>query len=185
MISCAAVSGASEPCTEFSPTDSANSLRMVPGAALAGFVAPIDFAVFDDGVLALEHLHHHRRGAHLGGQFLVERPALVHGIEALRLRLAQLDALGRDHAQPGILDLGDDLAGQIAPGGVGLDDREGAFERHGSKILKGAERLGLLAKRRDRRKTAERCQNFTLPSSKAMRISNAAQPGWRSTASGS
>jgi hypothetical protein len=35
-----AVSGASEPCTEFSPTDSANSAaRIVPGAASAGLMA--------------------------------------------------------------------------------------------------------------------------------------------------
>jgi hypothetical protein len=40
-ISIAAVSGASEPCTEFSPIDSANSLRIVPGAAFSGLVAPI------------------------------------------------------------------------------------------------------------------------------------------------
>src|SRR5262249_51546410 len=40
-ISCAAVSGASEPCTEFSPIDLACTLRMVPGAAFAGSVAPM------------------------------------------------------------------------------------------------------------------------------------------------
>ena len=40
-ISFCAVSAASEPCTEFSLIDLANSLRMVPGAALAGSVAPI------------------------------------------------------------------------------------------------------------------------------------------------
>ena len=40
-ISMAAVSGASEPWTEFSPTDRAKSLRIVPASALAGFVAPM------------------------------------------------------------------------------------------------------------------------------------------------
>ena len=40
-ISCAAVSGASEPCTEFSPIESANCLRIVPAAAFSGLVAPI------------------------------------------------------------------------------------------------------------------------------------------------
>jgi nucleotidyltransferase/DNA polymerase involved in DNA repair len=40
-ISSAAVSGASEPWTEFSPFDSANSLRIVPSSASAGSVAPI------------------------------------------------------------------------------------------------------------------------------------------------
>jgi len=39
-ISFIAVSGASEPCTEFSPIDLACTLRIVPAAALAGSVAP-------------------------------------------------------------------------------------------------------------------------------------------------
>src|SRR6185503_3833555 len=40
-ISSAAVAGASDPCTEFSPIDFACTLRMVPAAALAGSVAPM------------------------------------------------------------------------------------------------------------------------------------------------
>ena len=40
-ISIAAVSGASEPCTEFSPMLRAKSLRMVPASAFSGLVAPI------------------------------------------------------------------------------------------------------------------------------------------------
>src|SRR4029453_2753277 len=40
-ISILALSAESEPCTELASIDSANSLRMVPGAALAGLVAPI------------------------------------------------------------------------------------------------------------------------------------------------
>jgi phosphoribosylglycinamide formyltransferase 1 len=39
-ISICAVSGASDPCAEFSPTEIACSLRIVPGSALAGSVAP-------------------------------------------------------------------------------------------------------------------------------------------------
>src|SRR5262245_21708370 len=41
LISFLAFSGLSEPWTEFASIDSANSLRMVPAAALAGLVAPI------------------------------------------------------------------------------------------------------------------------------------------------
>src|SRR5438045_2428201 len=41
MISFAAVSGASEPCTEFSPIDLAYTFLILPGAALAGSVAPM------------------------------------------------------------------------------------------------------------------------------------------------
>jgi hypothetical protein len=39
-----------------------------------------------------------------------------------------VDALLGDDAQAGGLDLGVDGAGQIAAGGVGLDDGKGAFE---------------------------------------------------------
>jgi hypothetical protein len=41
VISTPAVAAASEPCTEFSPIDFAKALRIVPGAALAGSVAPM------------------------------------------------------------------------------------------------------------------------------------------------
>src|SRR5690606_38054782 len=40
-ISCAAVSGPSDPCTTFSSIEVAKSARIVPGAASFGFVAPI------------------------------------------------------------------------------------------------------------------------------------------------
>src|SRR5574337_346555 len=40
-ISCSAVCGASEPCTEFSPMDRAKSLRIVPASAFFGSVAPM------------------------------------------------------------------------------------------------------------------------------------------------
>src|SRR6185369_15079821 len=46
-ISIAAVSVASEPCTEFSPIDFAWTLRIVPSAALDGSVAPITSRYFN------------------------------------------------------------------------------------------------------------------------------------------
>ena len=45
-ISAAAVSGASDPCTELASTSSAKSLRIVPSSALAGLVAPINSRFF-------------------------------------------------------------------------------------------------------------------------------------------
>jgi hypothetical protein len=41
-----------------------------------------------------------------------------------------VDALLRDDAQARLLELGVDLAGQVALGGVGLDDRKRAFGGH-------------------------------------------------------
>src|SRR5690606_2434980 len=45
-ISCAAVSGPSDPCTTFSSIEVAKSARIVPGAASFGFVAPISSRFF-------------------------------------------------------------------------------------------------------------------------------------------
>jgi hypothetical protein len=39
---------------------SANSLRIVPAAALAGLVAPMISRLASHRVLAFQHLHHHR-----------------------------------------------------------------------------------------------------------------------------
>ena len=90
-----------------------------------------DFAILRDGVLAFQHLHDDRAGDHEGDEVVEEGTLLVHGVEAFGLVLAQTDALLGDDAQTGFLDLGVDGAGQIAGGGVGLDDGEGALQRHG------------------------------------------------------
>jgi hypothetical protein len=64
-----------------------------------------------------------------------ERALLVHRVEALGLLLAHLDALGGDDAQASFLQHLGDRAGQVAAGGVGLDDREGAGNRHGRVLI--------------------------------------------------
>ena len=129
-ISLAAVSGASEPCTEFSPIDLAWTLRMVPGAALAGIGRAHDVAVLGDGVVAFEHLHHNRAGDHEIDQFAEKRPLLVHGVEGFGLLAADAHALLRDDPQAGLLDHGIDRAGEIAGGRIRLDDRKGTLDRH-------------------------------------------------------
>jgi hypothetical protein len=64
----------------------------------------------------------------------------VDGVELARLRRRQVDALLRDDAQTRFLELGVDLAGQVALGRVGLDDRQRAFDGHVSCLLKPARR---------------------------------------------
>src|SRR5690606_40566054 len=70
-------------------------------------------------------------------QILEEGPVLVHAVESLGLLLAHPDALLRHDAQAGGLDLRIDRAGQVAAGGIRLDDREGAFNRHDRIVLSG------------------------------------------------
>ncbi|PTQ75236.1 hypothetical protein C8N42_102155 [Celeribacter persicus] len=94
-----------------------------------------DFAVFCDGVFTFEDLHHDRLGDHVFAKLIIERTLLVHGVERLSLSQRQLNALGRHDAQAGLFELGDDLAGQVALGGVGFDDGEGTLDRHGKSLL--------------------------------------------------
>ena len=54
----------------------------------------------------------------------------MHAVEGLRLGEGQVDALLGDDAQARGLELGVDRAGQVAPGGVRLDDRERALNGH-------------------------------------------------------
>ena len=63
-------------------------------------------------------------------QLAVEGAGGVFGIEGTCLRGRQVDALRGDDAQAGLFELGNDLAGQVALGGVGFDDRQGAFDGH-------------------------------------------------------
>jgi len=63
-------------------------LRIVPGAALAGSVAPNKVAIARNGILALQHLHHDRAGNHEVHELAEERALTVHRIERFRLLTA-------------------------------------------------------------------------------------------------
>lgn len=93
------------------------------------------FAVLGDGVLAFQDLHDDRLGGHELDQLAIEGTVLVDLVELAGLGGRQVDALGRDDAQAGILELGGDLAGQVAAGRVGLDDGKGAFDRHDGHLV--------------------------------------------------
>jgi len=70
-------------------------------------------------------------GHHEADEIVEEGPLLVDAIEALGLLLRHQDALGGDDAEASFLQFRRDRAGQVATGGVGLDDREGARRGHG------------------------------------------------------
>jgi hypothetical protein len=93
------------------------------------------FAVLGNGAFAFQHLHDDRLGGHELDQLTIERAVLVDFVELARLFRRQLDALLRDDAQARILELGVDLAGQVAAGGVGLDDGKRAFDGHGASLV--------------------------------------------------
>ena len=101
------------------------------GLGVLGVGRAHDVAVALYGILALEHLHDDGTRDHERNQIVEERPLLVDGIEALGLLLGHLDALRGDDAQAGLLEHLGDGAGQIAAGGIGLDDRKRPVRGHG------------------------------------------------------
>jgi hypothetical protein len=72
-------------------------------------------------------------------------PLAVHVVEGLGLGARQVDALLRDDPEPRRLELGVDRARQVAPGRVGLDDRQGALVRHASFLPPGPPRAAFAA----------------------------------------
>src|SRR3546814_17258338 len=82
----------------------------------------------------LQHLHHHRTGGHEAAEVVEERPRLVHGVEALGLLAAHVDALAGDDAEAGLIAAVDDLARALAPGGIRLAYRVGSFDGRGLRL---------------------------------------------------
>ncbi len=92
-------------------------------------------AVLRHGVLAFQHLHDDRAGHHEIHQILEEGAGRMHAVEFLRLGAAHLDALLADDAQSIFLKDRVDLAGEIPPRGVRLEDAESAFDGHESVLM--------------------------------------------------
>ena len=80
-----------------------------------------------DRILAFEHLHHDRARGHEADQVVEEGPLAMDRVEALGLLLRHADPLRGDDAQAALLQHPGDRAGEVAPRGVGLDDRKGTL----------------------------------------------------------
>jgi hypothetical protein len=92
-------------------------------------------AVLGHRVVAFQDLCHHGPGGHESDQAPIERAFLVDRVEGLGLRLGKHQALLRNDAQAGGFQAGVDLAGQVPPRGVGLDDGQRALDRHGRLLV--------------------------------------------------
>src|SRR5262245_18097112 len=88
-----------------------------------GVGRPHHLAVLGDGVLAFQHLHHDETRDHEGDKRLVVVLALMDLVEFPGVLLLPPDPLLCDYPQARGLEPGDDLPGEIAPGGVWLDYR--------------------------------------------------------------
>src|SRR6516162_2681935 len=89
-----------------------------------------DVAVARDGALPFQHLHDDRTRDHVANQVLEERALAVHGVEAFRLALRQVQHAGGNDREAGLLEAPVDLTDEIGSYAVGLDDGQGALERH-------------------------------------------------------
>src|SRR5690606_4228408 len=86
--------------------------------------------VLGNGVFAFQHLNDDRAGGHEGNQVLEEATLAVLGVEASSFALGQLNHLGSDDAQAGLLETGGDFADDVLGDSVGLDDGEGTLQGH-------------------------------------------------------
>ena len=134
-ISSLAFSWLSEPWTEFSPIDWAKSLRMVPSAALAGLVAPMTSRYLATALSPSSTCTTTGAGDHELDQFAEERALRVDFVELLGLGVGSCwmrrwATMRRPASSITALI----LPVRLRRGGVGLDDREGAFG-HGESIL--------------------------------------------------
>ena len=88
-------------------------------------------AVLQHRALAFERLDHHRARDHELDERAEERALTVNGVETFGFLLRQVLHLRSDDLQAGLLEAGIDLADDVLSDGVGLDDGQGALQRHG------------------------------------------------------
>ncbi|MNE66077.1 hypothetical protein D3C80_1616080 [compost metagenome] len=101
------------------------------GSSFLRVGGPHQLAVLQNGVFTFQDLDDDRTGGHEGNQVLEEAALAVLGVEAGSFALGQLNHLGSDDAQAGLLETGGDFADHVLGNGVGLDDGEGALQGHG------------------------------------------------------
>src|SRR5690554_3787795 len=100
------------------------------GSGFLGVGGAHQLAVLQYCAFTFQNLDHNRTGSHEADQILEEGAFLVLGVEAFGVGLGQLNHLGSDDAQTGLLETGQDLADHVLGNGVGLDDGQGAFYGH-------------------------------------------------------
>src|SRR5256886_10917478 len=89
-----------------------------------------DVAVAGDRALALQHLHDDGARSHVAHQVLEERTLAMHGVERFSLALRQVQHACGDDREACALETALDLADEIGPHAVGLDDGQGALGLH-------------------------------------------------------
>ena len=108
----------------FWPTSIAKSPRIEPGGRLERVGGADHLARGLDRLLALEHHRDDRAGGDELDELAEERLAVVLGVVLLGEVLGHLHVAHGDDLQALALEAGDDLAGQAAGEGVGLDEDE-------------------------------------------------------------
>src|SRR5215468_2722033 len=134
-----------------------------------------DVAVARDGALALQHLHEDRTRDHVAHQVLEERALAMYGVEALRLALRQVAHAGCDDRKAGFLEPAINLADEIGSHAVGLDDGQGALERHFALTSQRMQMSGRYSGRRKGRPLGKRRSLPRVPRSRQFGIDGSAR----------
>src|SRR5579883_2193297 len=92
------------------------------GLGFCGIRCAEHVAVARDGILALEHLHHHRPRSDRADKILEKRALPMNGVKNLRLLARHLDPFLRNDAQARLFDHGIDEASDVAPRCIGLEN---------------------------------------------------------------
>jgi hypothetical protein len=107
------------------------------GSGVLGIGRTHQIAILENRIFAFQHLNHHRTGDHEFDQRVEEGALAMHGIEALGLLARQMLHLRGDDLEAGFLEAAVDLTNDVLGDGIGLDDGNGALERHAATPVEG------------------------------------------------
>ena len=91
-------------------------------------------AVTGDGILAAQHLHHHRAGGHEFDQFGKKRTFAVNVVETGGIVAAKAQHFGGDDFQAVFFEAVENGAGMAVLHGIGFDDGERHLRGHGDSV---------------------------------------------------
>src|SRR5215470_7888080 len=97
---------------------------------LCGIGGSHDFTIFHDSAFTLQHRNKNGARRHVRAKALEERPFLVHGVKGPRSFRGEPDKFAGDDLEPRGLKTFQNLANQVSPHRIGLDNRQRSFDSH-------------------------------------------------------
>lgn len=98
--------------------------------SILGIGSAHQLAVPDNGILALQYLHHHGSGTHEIHERPEKWPLAMDRIEGLSLVSGQTQHTGGHNPEVRLLEARVNFTDEVLCDAIGLDDRQGTFDRH-------------------------------------------------------